>query len=191
MVSEAFEVYQNQSKDPVLLQIFVVLSAGRHSRKNLNKYSKFDKLPSYREHNHKVKSFRHFQSVRHKMFFWDFATHSVTNSRYDVENNGRVDGKIPVKDFEKILEENVLWVEKVPADVRANIIALTDMDGDGYVSQEEFLQLANGRNIPGFNRRRRRALRELLKQTVEFIVSHTDCFSTNACIMSFQQAVKF
>ena len=67
----------------------------------------------------------------------------------------------------------------MPADVRANIIALTDMDGDGYVSQEEFLQLANGRNIPGFNRRRRRALRELLKQTVEFIVSHTDCFSTN------------
>ena len=65
------------------------------------------------------------------------------------------------------------------------------MDGDGYVSQEEFLQLANGRNIPGFNRRRRRALRELLKQTVEFIVSHTDCFSTNACIMSFQQAIKF
>ena len=65
------------------------------------------------------------------------------------------------------------------------------MDGDGYVSQEEFLQLANGRNIPGFNQRRRRALRELLKQTVEFIVSHTDCFSTNACIMSFQQAIRF
>ena len=104
-----------------------------------------------------------------------FASHFVTNSRYDVENNGRVDGKIPVKDFEKILEENVLWVEKVPADVRANIIALTDVDGDGYVSQEEFLQLANGRNIPGFNRRRRRALRELLKQTVEFIVSHSSC----------------
>ena len=126
-----------------------------------------------------------------KCFLGLFETHFVTNSRYDVENNGRVDGKIPVKDFEKILEENVLWVEKVPADVRANIIALTDMDGDGYVSQEEFLQLANGRNIPGFNRRRRRALRELLKQTVEFIVSHTDCFSTNACIMSFQQAIKF
>ena len=54
-----------------------------------------------------------------------FETHFVTYSRYDVENNGRVDGKIPVKDFEKILEENVLWVEKVPADVRANIIALT------------------------------------------------------------------
>ena len=63
----------------------------------------------------------------------------------------------------------------MPADVRANIIALTDMDGDGYVSQEEFLQLANGRNIPGFNQRRRRALRELLKQTVEFIVSHSSC----------------
>ena len=75
------------------------------------------------------------------------------------------------EDFEKILEENVLWVEKVPAEVRANIIALTDMDGDGFVSQEEFLQFANGRNIPGFNRRRRRAMRELLKQTVEFIVS--------------------
>ena len=55
--------------------------------------------------------------------------------------------------------------------MRNQIIALTDLDGDGYVSQEEFLQLANGKNLPGFNRRRRRALRELLKQTVEFIVS--------------------
>ena len=47
-----------------------------------------------------------------------------------------------------------------------------DLDGDGMVSKEDFLQLANGRNIPGFNRRRRRALRELLKQTVEFIVPY-------------------
>ena len=70
------------------------------------------------------------------------------------------------------MEENVLWVEKVPPDVRANIIASADIDGDGMISQEEFLQLANGRNIPGFNRRRRRALRELLKQTVEFIVPY-------------------
>ena len=59
----------------------------------------------------------------------------------------------------------------MPADVRNQIIALTDLDHDGYVSKEEFLQLANGKNLPGFNRRRRRALRELLRQTVEFIVS--------------------
>ena len=36
--------------------------------------------------------------------------------RYDADADvyGRIDGKIPVKDFEKILQENVLWVEKVP-----------------------------------------------------------------------------
>ena len=37
---------------------------------------------------------------------------------------------------------------------------------------DEFIKLASGRNIPGFNRRRRRAFRELLKQTVEFIVPY-------------------
>ena len=63
-------------------------------------------------------------------------------------------------------------MEKVPPDVRNKIIASADIDGDGMISQDEFLQLANGRNIPGFNRRRRRALRELLKQTVEFIVPY-------------------
>lgn len=66
----------------------------------------------------------------------------------------------------------MLWVEKVPPDVRAQIMATADTDGDGFVTKEEFLILANGRNIPGFNRRRRRALRELLKQTVEFIVPY-------------------
>ena len=70
----------------------------------------------------------------------------------------------------QILEENLLWVEKVPPDVRANIIASADANGDGVITQDEFIRLASGRNIPGFNRRRRRALRELLKQTVEFIV---------------------
>ncbi len=70
----------------------------------------------------------------------------------------------------QILEENLLWVEKVPPDIRADIIASADTNGDGVITEDEFIQLATGRNIPGFNRRRRRALRELLKQTVEFIV---------------------
>ena len=54
-------------------RILLLFCTGRHSGKNLNKYSKFDKskLMSYREYNHKVKSFRHFQSVRHEMFFGD------------------------------------------------------------------------------------------------------------------------
>lgn len=89
-----------------------------------------------------------------------------------MEYNGRIDGRIPVNDFERILEDNILWTEKVPPDVRADIIASADIDGDGMITQDEFLQLANGKNIPGFNRRRRRALRELLKQTVEFIVPY-------------------
>jgi hypothetical protein len=63
-------------------------------------------------------------------------------------------------------------MEKVPPDVRAKIIASADLNGDGVITQDEFLQLASGKNIPGFNRRRRRALRELLKQTVEFIVPY-------------------
>ncbi len=70
------------------------------------------------------------------------------------------------------MEENVLWVEKVPSEIRSKIIASADVDGDGMITQDEFLILANGKNIPGFNRRRRRALRELLKQTVEFIVPY-------------------
>ena len=89
-----------------------------------------------------------------------------------MEYNGKIDGRIPVNDFERILEDNILWTEKVPPDVRADIIACADIDGDGMITQDEFLQLAKGRNIPGFNRRRRRALRELLKQTVEFIVPY-------------------
>ena len=89
-----------------------------------------------------------------------------------MEYNGQIDGRIPVNDFERILEENLLWTEKVPADVRADILKSADIDGDGMITQDEFLQLANGKNIPGFNRRRRRALRELLKQTVEFIVPY-------------------
>ena len=35
----------------------------------------------------------------------------------------------------QILDENVLWVEKVPPDVRANIIASADVNGDGYITE--------------------------------------------------------
>ena len=92
--------------------------------------------------------------------------------RYDMEHNGQIDGRIPVHDFERIMEENILWTEKVPPQIRANIIASADLNGDGMITQDEFVEMAKGRHIPGFNSRRRRAFRELLRQTVEFIVPY-------------------
>jgi len=92
--------------------------------------------------------------------------------RYDMEHNGTIDGRIPVHDFERIMEENILWTEKVPPQIRANIIASADLNGDGMITQDEFVEMAKGKHIPGFNSRRRRALRELLRQTVEFIVPY-------------------
>ena len=92
--------------------------------------------------------------------------------RYDMEHNGKIDGRIPVNDFERIMEENVLWTEKVPPQIRAHIIASADLNGDGMITQDEFVEMAKGKHIPGFNSRRRRALRELLRQTVEFIVPY-------------------
>jgi hypothetical protein len=39
------------------------------------------------------------------------------------------------------------------------------------------MELIKGRQLPGFGRRRRRALRELLKQTVDFIVPYQGSMS--------------
>ena len=74
--------------------------------------------------------------------------------------------------FGLIFLGNENYVSLCFQEIRKDIIDSVDTDGDGFISQEEFLQLAKGRNIPGFNRRRRRAFRELLKQTVEFIVPY-------------------
>ena len=47
-----------------------------------------------------------------------------------------------------------------------------DRNRDNVIDYEEFMELIKGRQLPGFGRRRRRALRELLKQTVDFIVPY-------------------
>jgi len=41
----------------------------------------------------------------------------------------------------QLLDENFLWVEKVPPEVRANIIASADLNGDGFITQDEFIHL--------------------------------------------------
>ena len=43
--------------------------------------------------------------------------------------------------FIQLLDENFLWVEKVPPEVRANIIASADLNGDGFITQDEFIHL--------------------------------------------------
>ena len=98
--------------------------------------------------------------------------------RYDMETNGQIDGRIPVQDFERIMEENILWTEKVPPQIRANIIQSADLNGDGFLTQDEFVEMAKGRHIPGFNSRRRRALRELLRQVIRynFLRKYRDAF---------------
>ena len=80
-----------------------------------------------------------------------------------------------------ISKMKLMYIFLCSQEIRKDIINSVDTDGDGFISQEEFLQLAKGRNIPGFNRRRRRAFRELLKQTVEFIVPYKYQYTVRKC----------
>ena len=89
----------------------------------------------------------------------------------DESLDGRMDGIIRVEDFKKMLKEDPLWGEAVPRDVQEHIMRTVDRNSDGVIDFEEFLDLVRGRGM-GFGRRKRRAFRELLKQTVEFIVPY-------------------
>lgn len=91
--------------------------------------------------------------------------------KLDESVDGRIDGQIPVEEFRRMLVEDPLWVETVPEEVQDLILSKVDKNNDGVIDFEEFLDLVRGRSI-GFGRRKRRAFRELLKQTVEFIVPY-------------------
>ena len=91
--------------------------------------------------------------------------------KLDESVDGRIDGTIPVPEFKRILVDDPLWVETVPTDVQEQILAKVDSNNDGVIDFDEFLELVRGRSI-GFGRRKRHAFRELLKQTVEFIVPY-------------------
>ena len=91
--------------------------------------------------------------------------------KLDRESDGKVDGLIPVEKFREILEDDPLWMETVPPEVQEKILGSVDKNNDGVIDYEEFIELVKGKNI-GFGRRKRRAFRELLKQTVEFIVPY-------------------
>ncbi len=91
--------------------------------------------------------------------------------KLDVSLDGKADGRIPAEEFKKMLCDDPLWVETVPKDVQEHILNNVDKNGDGAIDFEEFLELVSGRGM-GFGRRKRRAFRELLKQTVEFIVPY-------------------
>ncbi len=91
--------------------------------------------------------------------------------KLDLESDGRADGHIPLGKFREILEDDPLWVEAVPKEVQEQILGHADQNGDGLIDYEEFIDLVRGTHI-GLSSRKRRAVRELLKQTVEFIVPY-------------------
>ena len=91
--------------------------------------------------------------------------------KLDLETDGKLDGHVPVDKFKEILEADPVWSETVPSRVQEEILEKADRNNDGTIDFAEFLDLIRGTNM-GFNRRKRRAFRELLKQTVEFIVPY-------------------
>ncbi len=91
--------------------------------------------------------------------------------KLDMESDGRADGHIPLVKFQEILESDPVWSEAVPRDIQDKILGNADRNGDGVIDYEEFMDLVRGTHI-GLSRRKRRAMRELLKQTVEFIVPY-------------------
>ena len=89
----------------------------------------------------------------------------------DESLDGRIDGIIHVEDFKKMLKEYPLWGEAVPHDLEDHIMRTVDMNSDGVINFEGFLELVRGQGM-GFGQRKRRAFRQLLKQTVDFIVPY-------------------
>jgi hypothetical protein len=126
---------------------------------------------------------REFPRVFTRAISRTYTLNSATSSSIPVEEwrpifdkldeslDGKTDGRIPVEEFKKMLCNDPLWVGTVPKDVQEHILNNVDKNKDGVIDFEEFLELVSGRGM-GFGRRKRRAFRELLKQTVEFIVPY-------------------
>lgn len=91
--------------------------------------------------------------------------------KLDLESDGKLDGTVPVEKFKAILEDDPVWVESVPLELQEKILNSVDKNKDGLIDYEEFMDLVKGKSI-GFSKLKRRALRELIKQTVEFIVPY-------------------
>ena len=85
--------------------------------------------------------------------------------------DGPSGNKIPLDRFKEILEGDPLWSETIPNEMQEKILANVDKNGDNAIDYEEFLDLVRGENS-GFGRRQRQAFRQLLKQTIEFIVPY-------------------
>ena len=91
--------------------------------------------------------------------------------KFDLEADGKQDGKIPLEKFAAILDEDPVWKESVPQTLKDRIIKEVDLNNDGVIDYNEFLTLVKGKNL-GLGQKRRRAFRQLLKETVEFLVPY-------------------
>eukprot|EP00092_Neocalanus_flemingeri_P058212 GFUD01069329.1.p1 GENE.GFUD01069329.1~~GFUD01069329.1.p1 ORF type:complete len:673 (+),score=125.66 GFUD01069329.1:195-2213(+) len=91
--------------------------------------------------------------------------------KFDLEADGRQDGKIPLDKFAAILDGDPVWKESVPQTLKDRIIKEVDLNNDGVIDYHEFLTLVKGKNL-GLGQKRRRAFRQLLKETVEFLVPY-------------------
>jgi len=119
--------------------------------------------------------------------------------KFDLEADGRQDGKIPLEKFAAILDEDPVWKDSVPQSLKDRIIQEVDVNKDGVIDYGEFLNLVRGRNL-GLGSRRRKAFRQLLKETVEFLVpykytyqNHYSCSPPPLCmaVISIIQIVVF
>jgi len=91
--------------------------------------------------------------------------------KFDLEADGKQDGMIPLEKFAAILDGDPVWKESVPKTLKDKIIKEVDLNKDGVIDYNEFLTLVKGKNL-GLGKKRRRAFRQLLKETVEFLVPY-------------------
>ncbi|CAB4055828.1 RHBDL1_2_3 [Lepeophtheirus salmonis] len=91
--------------------------------------------------------------------------------KLDKESDGIPNGKIPMTKFKELLDEDPLWKEGVPSSVQERILQEVDRNKDGVIDFDEFIELVKGTKL-GLSAKRRRAFRELLKETVDFLVPY-------------------
>ena len=63
----------------------------------------------------------------------------------DESLDGHIDGIIRVEDFKKMLKDYPLWGEAVPHDLEDHIMRTIDMNSDGVINFEGFLELVRAR----------------------------------------------